>query len=73
VHQALHGAPGDRRPLADQLASDLADAVHALLLVCEVPWSVCPTAITGSFANGVLHFQYYPDQDVFFDGTYVSP
>ncbi len=26
----------------------------------------------GYFAHGVLHFQYEPRQDVFFDGTFIS-
>jgi hypothetical protein len=39
--------------------------------VCSAP-GICPTLISGNFSNGVLHFQYEPGQDVFFDGTRVS-
>jgi hypothetical protein len=33
---------------------------------------VCPTLISGNFANGALHFQYEPGQDDYFDGDYVN-
>ena len=39
--------------------------------VCSVP-GVCPTLISGTVGNGVLHFQYEPGQDDYFDGTRVS-